>query len=177
MKEVIIKDKTFIEYITPQELSIIIEELSIRINNDYKDKEPVFLVVLNGAFIFASDLLRNINFLPNISFIKLSSYQATSSTGKVKELIGLNEIIKDKDIIIIEDIVETGKTMEELLNILKEKQPSSIEICSLFLKPKIFNKDFEVKYVGKQIDNSFIVGYGFDYSSLGRNLKGVYKLK
>lgn len=177
MEIVTIKDKDFEKYITNEEITSIVMTLSKRINEDYHDKEIYFLVVLNGAFIFASDLFKNIKGFPRISFIKLSSYSGLSSCGEVKELIGLNEDIKDKHIIIIEDIVDTGNTMEGLLEMLKAKKPSSLEVCTLMFKPNAFKKKFPIKYIGKEISDEFIIGYGFDYDGYGRNLKDIYQLK
>lgn len=177
MEIVTIKDKDFEKYITNEEITSIVMTLSKRINEDYHDKEIYFLVVLNGAFIFASDLFKNIKGFPRISFIKLSSYSGLSSCGEVKELIGLNEDIKDKHIIIIEDIVDTGNTMEGLLEMLKAKKPSSLEVCTLMFKPNAFKKKFPIKYIGKEISDEFIIGYGFDYDEYGRNLKDIYQLK
>lgn len=174
---VTIKDKDFEKYITNEEITSIVMTLSKRINEDYHDKEIYFLVVLNGAFIFASDLFKNIKGFPRISFIKLSSYSGLSSCGEVKELIGLNEDIKDKHIIVIEDIVDTGNTMEGLLKKLRAKKPSSLEVCTLMFKPNAFQKEFPIKYIGKEISDEFIIGYGFDYDGYGRNLKDIYQLK
>jgi len=174
---VTIKDKDFEKYITNEEITSIVMTLSKRINEDYHDKEIYFLVVLNGAFIFAADLLKNIEGFPKISFIKISSYSGLSSSGEIKELIGLNEDIKDKHIIIIEDIVDTGNTMEGLLKMLRAKEPSSLEVCTLMFKPNAFQKEFPIKYIGKEISDEFIIGYGFDYDGYGRNLKDIYQLK
>ncbi|MDD2488581.1 MAG: hypoxanthine phosphoribosyltransferase [Bacteroidales bacterium] len=177
METVNIKGKYFEKYITNEEINSIVKSLSQRINEDYFGKEIYFLVILNGAFLFASDLFKQIKGLPRINFIKVSSYSGISSSGKVNELIGLNEDITGKDVIIIEDIVDTGNTMEELLKLLKTKEPSSLEICSLMLKPNSFKKDFNIKYIGKEISDEFIVGYGFDLDGYGRNLKDIYQLK
>lgn len=177
METVNIKGKYFEKYITNEEINSIVKSLSQRINEDYFGKEIYFLVILNGAFLFASDLFRQIKWLPKINFIKVSSYSGITSSGKVNELIGLNEDIRGKNVIIVEDIVDTGNTMEELLKLLKKKEPSSLEICSLMLKPNSFKKDFNIKYVGKEISDEFIVGYGFDLDGYGRNLKDIYQLK
>lgn len=177
MEIVTLNGKDFEKYITNEEIASIVMTLSKRINEDYHDKEIYFLIVLNGAFIFAADLFKNIKGFPRISFIKLSSYSGLSSCGEVKELIGLNDDIKDKHIIIIEDIVDTGNTMEGLLEMLKAKKPSSLDVCTLMFKPNAFKKKFPIKYIGKEISDEFIIGYGFDYDGYGRNLKDIYQLK
>lgn len=177
MGSITIKGMTFKKYIESRELELIIKSIAQRINIDYKGRDIFFIVVLNGAFIFASDLFKEIQGLPRISFIKISSYEGLSSTGKTKELIGLNEDIGGKDIIIIEDIVDTGNTMEVLLEELRKRKPSSIEVCTLVFKPNSFKKDFNIKYIGKEISDEFIIGYGFDIDGYGRNLKDIYQIK
>ncbi len=173
-----IKGKELHKYITDTELQNIVATIANKINNDYIDKtNVVFIVILNGAFMFASDLFKKIDGLCKISFVKFSSYNSTSSTGRVKELIGLNEDIKCKDVIIVEDIVDTGKTMGELLKQLKTKGPKSIEVCTLMFKPNSFTGDYKIKYIGKEISNEFIIGYGFDLDGLGRNLPDIYQIK
>lgn len=172
-----IKGKTFEKYISRQEIDLIIKSLSQRINRDYLGKEICFIVILNGAFLFGSDLFKQIEGLPTISFIKVSSYDGLLSTGKMKELIGLNSDIKGKDVIIVEDIVDTGNTMELILEMLRKKEPSSLEICTLMFKPQSFKKDFNIKYIGREISDEFIIGYGFDFDEYGRNLKDIYQIK
>ena len=177
-KEMTIRGKQLYKYITGSELQEIVKTLADKINKDYEDKSNVlFIVVLNGAFMFASDLFKRVEGLCKISFVKLASYNNTSSTGKVKELIGLNEDIKGKDVIIVEDIVDSGKTMDELLKQLQEKQPKSLEICTLMFKPNSFKGDYTVKYIGREISNEFIIGYGVDWDGLGRNLPDIYQIK
>ncbi|MBR1626930.1 MAG: hypoxanthine phosphoribosyltransferase [Bacteroidales bacterium] len=173
-----VQNKTFKKYISQEEIQQIIADLAERINKDYEDKEDVlFLVVLNGAFMFAADLFKRINGLPLISFVKLSSYTNTSSSGNVKQLIGLNEDLTDKNIIIVEDIVDSGITMGDLLKLLKHKNPESIEICTLMFKPNNFRGSYNIKYVGKEITDEFIIGYGFDLNGIGRNLPDIYQLQ
>ena len=172
-----IKGKTFEKYIDNEEINLIIKSLSQKINNDYSGKEICFIVVLNGAFIFATDLFKQIEGLPTISFIKLSSYDGLSSTGKVKELIGLNTDIKGKNVIIVDDIIDTGNTMELIVEMLKEKKLSSLEVCTLMFKPQSFKKDFNIKYFGREISDEFIIGYGLDFDEYGRNLKDIYQIK
>jgi hypoxanthine phosphoribosyltransferase len=155
----------------------VIKSLSDRINKDYADKEVLFLIVLNGAFMFASDLLKQIEGNHRLSFIKLSSYQGLCSNEKVRELIGIDEDLKGRDIIIIEDIIDSGNTMECLRELIIAQEPSSLEICTLMFKPKAFKKDYRIKYVGREISNEFIIGYGFDFDGYGRNIKDIYQLK
>lgn len=177
MDQVNIKGKIFHKFISSDEIALVIKSLSDRINKDYAEKEVLFLIVLNGAFMFASDLLKQIEGNHKISFIKLSSYQGLCSTDEVKELIGLNEDLKDKNIIVIEDIIDTGITMECLKERILAKEPSSFEICTLMFKPKAFKKDYNIKYIGREISNEFIIGYGFDFDGYGRNIKDIYQLK
>ncbi len=172
-----IKDKEFKPYLTPAQINDIIEDLARRINRDYAGKNPLLVAILNGAFIFAADLVKKLSFPCRISLIKVSSYAGTESTQNVCELIGLQESIKDEDVIIIEDIVDTGVTMSHLLERLRKDQPRSLAICSLLFKPEKFTKDYTIDYIGKSIPNEFVVGYGFDYDGYGRNLPGIYQLK
>jgi hypoxanthine phosphoribosyltransferase len=157
-----------------KEIADIVASLAKQLNHDLRDKDPLFLGVLNGSFIFASDLLRAIDFDAQISFIKMSSYSGTSTTGTVKQLIGINEDLTGRTLVIVEDIVETGISMEKLLAMLREKNPADIKICTLFFKPGKFQKDFKIDYIGKSIGDDYIVGYGFDYNGYGRNLDQIY---
>jgi len=169
-----ILDLTFEPYITKKEILSQVKRIATSINQDYRDKNPLFLVILNGAFVFAADLYREINIASQISFVKFSSYTQMSSTGEVKELIGLNEIVLNRNLIIIEDIIDSGLTLRHVWNRLNDLGASSIEIATLFLKPESFHKDFEIKYVGFSIPKNFIVGYGLDYEGYGRNLPDIY---
>lgn len=169
-----ILDLKFEPYITKKEILSQVKRIAASINQDYKEKNPLFLVILNGAFIFAADLYREINITSQISFVKFSSYSQMSSTGKVKELIGLNDIVLNRNLIIVEDIIDSGLTLRHARNVLNDLGASSIEIATLFLKPESFHKDFEIKYVGFSIPNDFIVGYGLDYEGYGRNLPDIY---
>lgn len=171
-----IKDKDFKPYLPAQELAQIIDDLAQRINHDYAGKSPILLPVLNGAFIFAADLVKKITLPCRISLVKMSSYEGTQSTSKVQDLIGLQESIEGEDVIVIEDIVDTGITMAHMLEMLKEKKPKSIALCSLFFKPDKFTKDYPIQYIGKSIPNDFVVGYGFDYDGFGRNLPDIYSI-
>ena len=176
MKVVQLHDKKFKPYIPVSTINDTIDRVANQINNDYQGKTPLFLVVLNGAFMFASDLLKNVTIDCEISFVKLASYEGTRTTGEVKQLVGLNEDINNRDVVIIEDIVDTGVTMENLINILKRDNPNSVEVVTLLYKPEAFRKDFEIKYVGFDVPNDFLVGYGLDYDGLGRNLDSLYTI-
>jgi len=147
-----------------------------QINEDYAGRQPLFLAVLNGSFMFASDLMKEVSLPCNISFVKLASYQGTMSTGNVHEVIGINEDLFDRDIIIIEDIVESGKTMVQMRDSLANRHPASVKICSLFFKPSKLTEDISVDYPVFTIPDDFIVGYGLDYDQLGRNLRDVYTI-
>jgi len=174
MANIHLNDKTFKPHISGSDILKQVERVSLEIAKDYEDKNPIFIVVLNGAFMFASDLMKAYPYNCEVSFVKLASYEGTTSVEKVKQLIGLNHSIEGRDIVIIEDIVDTGITMSDLLADLKERKPASIKIATLFFKPKAFQKDYDVHYIGFEIGNEFIVGYGLDYDQLGRNLKDIY---
>ncbi len=172
---VVLHDKTFELSIPYAELDKAIAALGDKINEDYKDVEtPLFLGVLSGAFMFMSELMQKINFPCELSFVKLSSYSGMTSTGKVQELIGLRNNIEGRHVIIVEDIVDTGESMEHLLRSLEGHRPASVEIATLLFKPSKFSKDYDVKYRALEIPNDFIVGFGLDYDELGRNLKDIY---
>ena len=177
MNTVKIHDKVFSKTITNEEICNEIKKVADRINNDYAGKRPLLLGVLNGCFMFVSELMKNLNIECEISFIKLSSYQGTTTTGVIKEVIGLSESITGRDVIILEDIVDTGLTMHKMLETLAESKPASLAIASLFVKPARLRVDVEVKYSAFEIPDRFIVGYGLDYDGLGRNLPDVYDVK
>ena len=176
MKEIRIRDKTFREFITEETLQSRIEELAIQINSDMAGKDVVFLGILNGAFLFAADLFRRIEMEARISFVKLASYEGTSSSGTIKELIGWNEDIKNKSIVVIEDIVDTGNTLERVVGELIIRKASEIRIAAMLYKPAAYKKNIPLDYVGFEIPNDFVVGYGLDYDGYGRNLPSVYAL-
>lgn len=169
-----IKDKKFTISIPADEIQKEVVRVANEINNDLAGKEPLFLSVLNGSFMFTADLMKHINIPCEISFVKLASYQGIASTGAVKEVIGINEDITDRTIVIIEDIVDTGLTMQRLLESLGTRHPKEIYIASLLLKPDKLQVDLDVKYVAKCIPNDFIVGYGLDYDGFGRNYPDIY---
>ncbi|QNF33826.1 hypoxanthine phosphoribosyltransferase [Adhaeribacter swui] len=170
-------DKEFEIYLRESQIKLAIEKLAARINQDYAGRTPLFLAVLNGSFMFASDLMKEMRIPCEISFVKLASYQNTQSTGSVKELVGLNENLTGRDVIILEDIVDTGHTVHQLLEKLQTHVTATIEIASLLLKPACLQHELQIKYAALSIPNDFVVGYGLDYNGLGRNLRHLYKIK
>ena len=177
MKSVTLHDKTFGLCISSAEIQAAVDRVAQSIIDDMKDSCPLFLVVLNGAFMFAGDLFKRINFDCEVTFIKLASYVGTQSTGNIVKLIGLSEDITGRDVIVIEDIVDSGITMGSMLEELTTLNPASIRIASFLFKPAAFSKNFKIDYIGLSIPNDFIVGYGLDYDGLGRNLPDIYKIK
>ena len=171
-----VKDKEFEPFIPAGEIEKVVQQMADRINTDFEGKNPLFLAVLNGSFVFAADLLRKISIPCNISFVKFSSYAGTSTTAEVKELIGLNEEIKDRHVIIVEDIIDTGITMDLILENLRKLNPAGLKIACFCHKPDAFTKSFKIDYLGMSIPNEFIVGYGLDYDGFGRNLPDIYKI-
>lgn len=171
-----IKDKTFKTSIPEAEILEKVKVVADRLNQDYEGKTPVFLAVLNGSFIFAADLMRMITIPSEISFVKYASYEGTSSTGSMKTLMGLNGDIKGRHIVIVEDIVDSGFTMQHMIEDLKKQEPASIEICSLLVKPGNLKVDLKINYAVMEIPNDFIVGYGLDYDQEGRNLRDIYTI-
>lgn len=165
---------TFEKLLDQEEISEQIKRLARRINVEYKGKDPLFLVILNGAFMFASDLMKEIRINARISFIKLSSYESMESTGEVLELIGLNEDLSGQDIIILEDIIDSGTTVRKLLTELKASGAASVKLASVLTKKKTVPFEFPIDYLAFEIENEFVVGYGMDIDGLGRNLKDIY---
>jgi hypoxanthine phosphoribosyltransferase len=176
MQRVTLKDKTFVPYISSDKISASVYQMAQKINSDLLNDMPLFLVVLNGSFMFASDLLKEINIPCELSFIKLASYHGTTSTGVVTEMIGLTEEIKGRTVVIVEDIVDTGVTLDKLVTLLTKKEVKQIKVATFLLKPDAYKKDIKVDYVGMEIPNDFVVGYGLDYDGLGRNMKEVFVL-
>ena len=170
-------DKEFEIYISKEEIDSINKGLAVQINRDYEGKNPIVLSILNGSFIFAADLVRYFSFPLKIEFVRYSSYEGTESTGRIKEILGLKSNIEGRDLLIVEDIVDTGFTLSKALAELKSHGPSSVRVVSLLLKPDALQHDIPVDYVGKSIPNDFVVGYGLDYDELGRDLPAIYKLK
>ncbi len=174
MNTVKIHDKTFRLSIPNEKIVSTIKRVANEIGNDMQGKQPLFICILNGSFIFAADLLKEIKLPCEVSFVKMASYSGTDTTGKVKELIGFGEDITGRDVIIIEDIVDSGNTMEKVVQRLEESNVRSIRIATLFYKPDAYKKNIPLSYVGLEIPNEFIVGYGLDYDGLGRNFKDIY---
>ncbi|MBR2101332.1 MAG: hypoxanthine phosphoribosyltransferase [Prevotella sp.] len=174
MSIVTIKDRQFKTSIPEAEILRRVKAVAERINHDMAGKNPLFLAVLNGAFVFAADLMREITIPCEISFVKLASYQGTTSTGKITEVMGINEDLSGREIIIVEDIVDTGLTMKRMIETLGTRNPANVHICSLLLKPEKLKVDLNVEYVAMEIPNDFIVGYGLDYDQQGRNLRDIY---
>lgn len=174
MDTIKIKDREFAISIPEEKILAEVERLATQLSRDLEGKNPLFLCVLNGSFMFAADLFRRITIPAEISFVKLASYEGTSSTGVIKEVIGLSENISGRTIVIVEDIVDTGCTMQKLLENLGTRAPESIHVCTLLLKPEKLKVELDVQYVALEIPNDFIVGYGLDYDGYGRNLKDIY---
>ena len=173
-KKVTLGDKTFRIMIPAEEIDQAVTRVAEQLNERYKGRTPIFLGVLSGSFLFLADLVRKVDFNNQMAFVKISSYSGTESTGQVKKKLGINFDIEGRDIIIVEDIVETGHSMNYLLDYLKAMKPASISICTLFFKPDKFLYEYEIDYTALSIGNEFIVGYGLDYDQLGRNLKDIY---
>ena len=176
MSTIKIHDKVFRTSYSEAEILQHVKAVADRLNKDMEGKNPLFLAVLNGSFIFAADLMRMITIPCEISFVKLASYQGTLSTGKVKEVIGINEDITGRTVVIIEDIVESGLTMKRMIDTLGTRNPESVHICTLLLKPEKLEVNLNVEYAAMEIPNDFIVGYGLDYNQQGRNLREIYTL-
>lgn len=172
-----LNDKTFEIFIRKEEIQAEIANLAARLEADYAGKDVVFIAVLNGAFMFAADLMKQFSAPCEITFVKVSSYKGMNSSGRVDEVIGLNTSIKDKHVIIVEDIVDTGITMEKLFTLLSVEKPASLEIVTLLYKPEAFKGTHTPTYIGFSIPNKFVVGYGLDYDELGRNTEHIYQLK
>jgi len=176
MEVVEVKDKVFKKFISRERIDDVVATIACRINADYAGRNPLLLGILNGAFIFAADLIRELDIPCQISFVKYASYAGTKSTEEIKELIGLNEEIRGRHIIVVEDIVDSGLTMDYLLKELQKYQPLSVSLACFCLKPEAFQKSFQIDYLGMEIPNDFVVGYGLDYDGYGRNLPEIYKL-
>jgi hypoxanthine phosphoribosyltransferase len=177
MAEVLIHDKIFVRYISRKKIAIEVLLLARKINHEYAGKKPLFLCILNGSFIFASDLFRALTIDAEISFIKLASYKGTSSTGSVVTAIGLEQDLHDRHVIIVEDIIDTGKTLTSFMPSVLHQQPASVKIATFLCKPDALRYEIKADYSVFEIQNSFVVGYGLDYDGLGRNLPDLYILK
>ena len=177
MSTIKLHDRYFESYITKDKIAKYVAYLADLVSKDVgKDEIPVFIGILNGSFMFAADFVRAYPYDCHISFVKLASYEGTNSSGKMKQLFGLNEDLEGKTVIILEDIIDTGNTLEEIYEIFKNKKVKKLKIATLFFKPDVFRKPLPIDYIGKSIEDKFIVGYGLDYDGLGRNLSDIYKL-
>lgn len=176
MNTIHIKDKSFTTFITEEKILKEVTRVAAEINRGLKGSEPLFLSVLNGSFMFTADLMKNIDIPCDISFVKLASYSGDSSTGKVKELVGLNEDITGRTVVIVEDIIDTGITMQRLIETLKARNPKEIRIATLLVKPDKLQVELDIDYVAMNIPNDFIVGYGLDYDGKGRNYRDIYTI-
>ena len=174
MERITIKDREFQVSIPNDEIQQRVQAVAAKINADFSGSTPLFIGVLNGSFMFVGDLLKNIELECELSFVKVASYHGTKSTGNVKELVGLVESINGRDVIIVEDIVDTGNTIESIYNDLQSRNPKSVSVATLLYKPEAYTKQVPIKYVALEIPNDFIVGYGLDYDGYGRNLKDIY---
>lgn len=179
MKEkIVLHDKTFVPFISNEEIEKAIDELAARMNAEFKGCEdvPVLLCVLNGAILFTAELMKRLDFPIELMSMKLSSYTGTHSSGEVKTVMGLTGNVKDRMVIIVEDIVDTGNTIVKIKEILKDAGAKDSKVCTLLLKPEVYKQEYRLDYVGKSIPNAFIVGFGLDYDELGRNLPDIYVL-
>ncbi len=176
MSTIKLHDKYFKKYITKDQISEAITQLAKQVAKDCRNETPIFIGVLNGSFVFVADFVRKYKFNCEVSFVKLASYEGTNSTGKIKQLVGLNENLEGRTVVILEDIIDTGNTLQEIYDIFKDKKLKELKIATLFFKPDVFNKDLAIDYIGLSIPDEFIVGYGLDYDGLGRNLANVYQL-
>jgi hypoxanthine phosphoribosyltransferase len=176
MPSIKVHDKEFEIYLSEHDIQEKIKELAKQLENDYKDKNPLFIAILNGSFMFASDIFKNLNIDAEICFIKLASYKGMKSTGNVITAIGLDQDLYNRHVIIIEDIVDTGKTLYNFLPKLQHQQTASLKIVTLLHKPEATTFPLTIDYIGFSIPNKFVVGYGLDYDGLGRNLKEIYQL-
>ena len=176
MSRVKIKDKTFETSMTEAEIKQRVKELAQQMSRDLEGKNPLFLAVLNGAFIFAADLMREMTIPCEISFVKLASYQGTTSTGTIHEVIGINEDLSGRAVVIVEDIVESGLTIKRMMEQIGTRHPASVQVCTLFFKPELLKEDLKLDYVAFSILDDFLLGYGFDYDQQGRRIKYLYTL-
>ncbi len=178
MDTIKVHDKYFEPYVRKEEIAKHVQILSKVIAQDIgKDETPIFIGILNGSFMFAADFIREYPYDCHITFVKLASYKGTNTTGKIRQLVGINESLEGKTVIILEDIIDTGNTLEEIYEIFRNKKVKSLKIATLFFKPDVFRKSLPIDYIGKSIEDKFIIGYGLDYDGLGRNLSDIYQLK
>jgi hypoxanthine phosphoribosyltransferase len=176
MKNVQIEDKFFEEFIPGEEIEVFVSEMANKIDSHYENKNVLLLGILNGSFMIVSDLVKEMTIDPEISFIKVASYEGTSSTGQVKSLIGLQGDLNGRDVLIVEDIVDTGNTLKHIVDLLSERGAKSVKIATLFYKPEAYSHTIPLDFVGKEIPDRFVIGYGMDYNGRGRNLSSLYQL-
>lgn len=174
MNTVKLHDKKFKPFLSEDKIHGAIQKIAVEIQKDYQDLNPVFIGILNGSFMFTADLVRQFTGNCEVTFLRMASYEGTASTGNVETVLGIKESLKDRHVILIEDIVDTGGTVEELVKVLTKQQPASLKIATLLFKPNAYQKDIPIDYVAIIVGNEFLVGYGLDYDGLGRNLKDIY---
>ena len=178
METIQIHDKHFVPFINRDKIDRYVEFLANQIAQDLDPNEvPIFIGILNGSFMFAADFVRKYPHECHITFVKMASYEGVNSTGKIKHLVGINENLEGRTVIILEDIIDTGNTLYEIYEIFRDKKVKQLKIATLFFKPDVFRKELPIDYIGKSIEDKFIVGYGLDYDGLGRNLSDIYQLK
>jgi len=171
-----VHDKKFRKIISSNKVQKAIDIIAKKLNKDFKGQKPIFISVLNGSFLFTADLIKKVNIECEISFIKMSSYSGTQSTGNMNTLIGLKEDLKGRNVVVLEEMVDSGNTIEKVIAELKKHKPKSLRIATLFFKPEAYKKNIKLDYIGMDVPNKFLVGYGLDYDSLGRNLQDIYML-
>ncbi|NVK52954.1 MAG: hypoxanthine phosphoribosyltransferase [Flavobacteriaceae bacterium] len=176
MNTIKLHDLYFEPFIEEKEINAIVQYLVQKVTEDCKGEVPLFIGILNGSFMFVSDFVKAYKEDCEVSFVKLASYEGTSSTEKVKQLVGINENLEGRTVVILEDIIDTGNTLQEIYNIFKDKKVKQLKIATLFFKPDVFKKELPIDYIGKSIPDKFIVGYGLDYNGLGRNYPSIYQL-
>jgi adenylate kinase len=178
MNSIQLHDKHFVPFISKEKIDQYVEFLAEQIADDMEPNEvPIFIGILNGSFIFAADFVRKYPNSCHITFVKMASYEGVNTSGKIKHLVGINEDLQGKTVVILEDIIDTGNTLAEIYEIFRDKNVKTLKIATLFFKPDVFRKELPIDYIGKSIEDKFIVGYGLDYDGLGRNLPDIYKLK
>ena len=176
MSRIVLHDKAFEPFLSAHEVELAVDRVAGEVAKEYADKEPLFIGVLNGAYFFASELLKRLPIACAITFVKVASYHGTSSTGTVAQLIGLTERIEGRHVVVLEDIVDTGNTVEHILASLAEHHPASVRIATLLFKPEAYTKNIPIDHVALRIPNAFVVGSGLDHDGLGRNLPGIYRI-
>jgi hypoxanthine phosphoribosyltransferase len=177
LRTIEINGKVFQQSVSADKLESVVDGIAFRMNHDLARKKPLFIGLLNGAFMFCSDLMKRIDFECNLSFVKLNSYIGLQSSGRISQVIGLAEPIEGRTVVVIEDIVDSGTTLSQFLNELKALNPAEIKVASMFRKPDACKHEIKIDYLGMEIPNDFVVGYGLDYDGLGRNYRDLYKLK